>query len=60
MVKSSLNNNSKEKSQSYVDAVGDGWHDNFAFEEFKREEFKIMSKLKEKISGLSRIVMKEF
>ena len=28
-------------SSSYADAVGDGWHDNFAFEESMRESRKI-------------------
>lgn len=52
-----FSNNASDGSQAYNDAVGDGWHDNFAFEEAKREEFKIMSALQEKIEGLSRIVI---
>lgn len=52
-----LNNNSKMKSEAYVDAVGDGWHDNFLFEDAKREEYKILGLLREKIAGLSRIVV---
>ena len=31
-------------SESYVDAVGDGWHDNFAFEDTMRESRKIVDK----------------
>ena len=27
-------------SESYADAVGDGWHDNFAFEDTMRESRK--------------------
>ncbi len=56
-IKDQLDNNGKSKSEAYENAVGDGWHDNFAFEEAKREEFKIMSALQEKIEGLSRIVI---
>ena len=32
-------------SSSYADAVGDGWHDNFAFEESMRESRKIASRI---------------
>ena len=32
-------------SESYVDAVGDGWHDNFAFEDTMRESRKIASRI---------------
>ena len=32
-------------SESYADAVGDGWHDNFAFEETMRESRKIASRI---------------
>ncbi len=32
-------------SESYADAVGDGWHDNFAFEDTMRESRKIASKI---------------
>jgi len=32
-------------SESYADAVGDGWHDNFAFEESMRESVKIASRI---------------
>lgn len=31
-------------SESYADAVGDGWHDNFAFEDTMRESRKIVDK----------------
>lgn len=56
-LKDKLKNNSRIKSDAYESAVGDGWHDNFAFEDAKREEFKIMGMLREKIEGLSRIVV---
>ena len=58
-IKKQLNDNSKAKSTAYTNAVGDGWHDNFEFEEAKREELKILSSLKKKIEGLSRIVIIE-
>ena len=32
-------------SASYADAVGDGWHDNFAFEDSMRESRKIASRI---------------
>ena len=32
-------------SESYADAVGDGWHDNFAFEATMRESRKIASRI---------------
>ncbi len=37
--------NSSAGSQAYNDAVGDGWHDNFAFEETMRESRLIASKI---------------
>ena len=58
-IREKLNNNGKVKSEAYTGAVGDGWHDNFDFEEAKREEFKILSDLRKKIEGLSRIVIIE-
>ena len=44
-IREKLNNNGKIKSEAYAGAVGDGWHDNFEFEDAKREEFKIMGLL---------------
>ena len=35
--------NSSVGSESYTSSVGDGWHDNFAFEESMRESVKIAS-----------------
>ena len=37
--------NSSVGSESYTSSVGDGWHDNFAFEEFMRESVKIASRI---------------
>ena len=38
-------NNSITGSEEYKDAVGDGWHDNFAFEQSMRESRLIAKKL---------------
>ena len=56
-LKNQINNNGKQKSSAYVSAVGDGWHDNFEFEDAKREELRLLGLLKEKVAGLSRIVV---
>lgn len=37
--------NASVGSEAYNDAVGDGWHDNFAFEESMRESRTIASKI---------------
>lgn len=37
--------NSSVGSESYASAVGDGWHDNFAFEDSMRESRKIASRI---------------
>ncbi len=58
-IREKLNDNGKTKSEAYTGAVGDGWHDNFDFEEAKREELKILSALRKKLEGLSRIVIIE-
>ena len=42
-LRDSLSNNGKGKSDAYVNAVGDGWHDNFEFEQAKREELRIIA-----------------
>lgn len=54
-IRDKINNNSLIKSEAYTSAIGDGWHDNFAFEEAKREEYKLQSNLRDKIAGLSQI-----
>jgi len=58
-LKALLSSNNREKSSAYVNAVGDGWHDNFAFEQAKRDEYKIMCDLQRKIEELNRIVVIE-
>lgn len=38
-------NNSTAGSEAYKDAVGDGWHDNFAFEESMRQSRSIATRI---------------
>lgn len=54
-IRNSLQKNGKDKSSAFVGAVGDGWHDNFEFEEAKREELRLGKILQEKLEILSRI-----
>lgn len=56
-VRKQLTNNGKNKSEAYESAVGDGWHDNFAFEDAKREEFRLMGTLRDMLEKLNRIVI---
>ena len=42
-----LKGNSKKKSDCY-EFEGDGWHDNFAFEEAKRQEISIIQEIEAK------------
>ena len=51
--------NSKEKSEAYQVAVGDGWHDNFGFEQAKRDEDRILGELRRKTADLRKIVIVE-
>ena len=56
-LKIKLKNNGRVKSESHTGAVGDGWHDNFEFEESKRQELKIMGELEAALEKLSKIVI---
>ncbi len=58
-LKEELNRNSAKRAESYQDAVGDGWHDNFDFEVALREEYKIMGMLEKKQKELEKIVIIE-
>ena len=42
-------------SKSYIDAVGDGWHDNFAFEDSVRESRKISARLEKMIKNSNKL-----
>lgn len=46
-LKMSLTSNAAHGSEVYADAVGDGWHDNFAYEEAMRQEKMIQTKIME-------------
>ena len=45
-MKNLIDSNATVGSEAYRNAVGDGWHDNFAFEETMRENRTMNSKLK--------------
>ena len=54
-----LTNNARSKSDAYAGAVGDGWHDNFDFEDAKREELRIQNLISQKVEQLKNIVIVE-
>jgi transcription elongation factor GreA len=56
-LKRKLQDNGKVASSSYVDAVGDGWHDNFSYEESQRQELMIVDEIKKRTKDLNRIVV---
>lgn len=58
-LKEKLSENAKEKGEAYSGAVGDGWHDNFAFEEANRQERMIFGQLRECYEKLQRVVIVE-
>lgn len=58
-VRDQITNNGRRKSSAYSNAVGDGWHDNFDFEEAVREERRLMALLRDKREQLHRIVVVE-
>jgi transcription elongation GreA/GreB family factor len=58
-LKNQYYSNSKEKSEAYEVAVGDGWHDNFGFEQAKRDEDRILGELRRRRADLRRIVIVE-
>ena len=44
--KNSFSDNARVGGEVLKDAVGDGWHDNFAYDEVMRKEREIVSKIK--------------
>ena len=58
-LKSSLTNNAIDGSAAYTDAVGDGWHDNFAFEQTMRQEKQIVYNIKKMINEQKNLVIVE-
>ena len=49
-LKRSLTRNASSGSEAYTDAVGDGWHDNFEFEQTMRQEKQIIHNIKKMIN----------
>ena len=56
-LKQEFNNKAKGGTEAAESAIGDGWHDNFDFEEAKKFEYSLSYKLKEKIANLKNIVI---
>lgn len=56
-VKEKLRNLEKEKTEGYYAAVGDGWHDNFAYEDAVRQERMLFNELDNRKEELSRIMV---
>lgn len=54
-IKEELTNNASKGGEAYKDAIGDGWHDNFAFESAMVEERKISAKLEKMYSEQSKL-----
>ena len=54
-IKEELAQNDKERGRVCSDAVGDGMHDNFAYDEVMRRESHLTAKLKERYEQLKRV-----
>lgn len=54
VLKQKIAQNNLEKSEAYSGATGDGWHDNFAFEEANRQERLLLGMLRDKYFDLKR------
>ena len=52
-----LKNHRKTRGDSYSSSAGDGWHDNFAYEEAMRKEYELFQKYNKKKSQLKDIVI---
>ena len=55
----SLTSNAAHGSEVYADAVVDGWHDNFAYEDAMRKEKMIQSKINEMILQKDKLKLVE-
>lgn len=53
----SLTSNAAHGSEVYADAVGDGWHDNFAYEDAMRKEKMIQNKINDLILQKDSLVL---
>lgn len=51
-LKDSITSNALISSEAYSAAVGDGWHDNFAYDEAMRQERFIVSKINDMINDI--------
>ena len=55
LLKDKLSKINTEKSEAYSGAIGDGWHDNFAYEDAKRQEDKIVAQINSLVSDSNYI-----
>lgn len=55
LLKDKLSKVNTEKSIAYSGAIGDGWHDNFAYEDAKRQEDKIVAQINSLVSDSNYI-----
>ena len=55
ILKAKLSKINTEKSEAYSGAIGDGWHDNFAYEDAKRQEDKIVAQINSLVSDSNYI-----
>lgn len=55
LLKIKFNKNTSEGAEAITSAVGDGWHDNFAYENSIREERKISYELQKMIDNIKNI-----
>ena len=51
-LKDSITSNALTSTEACNDAVGDGWHDNFAYDEAMRQERFIVSKINDMINDI--------
>jgi len=58
-MKEKLVEHQKSKGDAYTSSAGDGWHDNFAFEDNVRVERMLLGQLREKMEKLKDIVIIE-
>lgn len=56
-LRNQLDSNAKYKTEAFNSAVGDGWHDNFEYEEASRKEKMILAEIKNMVSNLDNIVI---
>lgn len=58
-LKEKLNQNNLSKRQAYEEAPGDGWHDNFVFEDIVRQEDNLLTQIENIIKKNKDIVVIE-